>query len=63
MDPTVWGAMPHDHAAIAAYRLDLFDLALKHARLAVELDPDDLRLRQNLKFCEDKLNPPNEVAA
>ena len=63
VDPKVWGALPHDYASIAAWNLGLFDLALKHARLAVELDPDDLRLRQNLKFCEDKVNPPQEVAA
>lgn len=55
MDPTVWGALPHDFASIAAWNLELFDLALKHARIAVEKDPDDLRLRQNLEFCEKKI--------
>ena len=62
-DPTVWGALPHDYASIAAWNLGLYEEALKHARNAVALDPDDLRLRANLKFCEDKINPPQEHAA
>ena len=55
VDPAVWGASPHDMASIAAYNLGLYDLALEHARKAVEIDGSDLRLRQNLKFCEDKV--------
>jgi glycosyltransferase involved in cell wall biosynthesis len=55
VDPQVWGAAPHDLASIAAWNLGLFDVAYHHARIAVELAPDDLRLRQNLKFCEGKV--------
>lgn len=54
VDPQVWGAAPHDLASIAAWNLGLYPLALEHARKAVELDPNDLRLRQNLEFCESK---------
>lgn len=54
VDPSVWGAPPHDWASIAAYNLGLWDLALEHARVAVDFSPDDLRLRQNLEFCEAK---------
>lgn len=54
VDPAVWGAAPHDLASIAAWNLGQYALALEHARKAVELDPNDLRLRQNLEFCEDK---------
>lgn len=53
VDPLVWGAAPHDLASIAAYRLEQYGLAIEHARKAVELDPSDLRLRQNLEQCED----------
>jgi len=49
IDPEVWGAKPHDLAAIAAWHLKLYDLAKKHAQDAVDLAPDDLRLRNNLK--------------
>ena len=52
VDPEVWGAQPHDWASIAAWNMGLRELALEHARKAVELNPDDLRLRQNLAHCE-----------
>ncbi len=63
VDPTVWGAAPHDLASIAAYRLRAYSIALEHARKAVELSPDDARLRENLKWCEDAVNPNQEIAA
>jgi tetratricopeptide (TPR) repeat protein len=50
MDPTVWGAKPHDLAAIAAWNLGLYDDAVTQGRLACELAPDDLRMKQNLAF-------------
>jgi hypothetical protein len=43
-----WGSLPHDHAAIAAYRLGLTEVAIEQGRLACELDPDDKRLQENL---------------
>ena len=52
VDPAVWGAAPHDLASIAAWNLKLYDVAIEQARKAVELEPDNLRLRQNLEFCE-----------
>lgn len=54
-NPAAWGAWPHDLAAVSAWRLGLFPAARHHAAAAVELQPDDLRLRGNLKFmaCED----------
>lgn len=54
VDPQVWGAAPHDMASIAAYNLGLYPLAIEHAKKAVELEPNDLRLRKNLEFCERK---------
>ena len=52
-DPEVWGYQPHDWASIAAYNLGLKSIAYEHAKKAVELNSGDLRLRQNLVFCEE----------
>ena len=50
MDPTVWGAKPHDILALAAYHLGKFAEATMHGTTACELAPDDARLKQNLAF-------------
>jgi tetratricopeptide (TPR) repeat protein len=50
MDPSVWGAKPHDLFALAAYHLGKHDEAVEHGTLAVELEPDDERLTRNLEF-------------
>lgn len=55
-DPAVWGHWAHDLASISAWHLGMYDIAVKQAQIAVELSPDDLRLRQNLQFLEE--NPP-----
>jgi tetratricopeptide (TPR) repeat protein len=54
VDPAVWGAQPHDLAAIAAWNLGLHGEAVKHAKMAVDLDPNDMRLRRNLEFMSAK---------
>ena len=51
-EPESWGARPYDLAALAAYRLGLFALALEYGRQALEQEPDDARLRENLRFYE-----------
>jgi tetratricopeptide (TPR) repeat protein len=50
-----WGAAPHDYAAIAAYWLGNYDLAVTHARSAVLIEPDNERMKTNLVFCETAL--------
>jgi glycosyltransferase involved in cell wall biosynthesis len=45
-----WGSAPWDYAAIAAYRLGKFELALTYGTKAVELNPNDPRLIANLSF-------------
>lgn len=50
MNPAVWGALPHDYIAIAAHKLGLKDLAIKHGEIAVELEPENERLKANLEF-------------
>lgn len=54
VDPAVWGSQPHDLAAIAAWHLGLFDVALTHAQQALALDPEEFRLRENVKFMSEK---------
>lgn len=50
VDPVVWGAQPHDLAAISAWNLGLNDIALEQAMIALSLDPDDIRLQNNVKW-------------
>lgn len=47
-DPASWGYLPHDLAAIAAWRLGLKDMALRQGQIAVEMEPNDERLQDNL---------------
>ena len=50
MDPSVWGAKPHDFLAISAYHLGYKDEAIEHGRIALEFEPDNTRLANNLKY-------------
>lgn len=50
VDPAVWGAQPHDLAAIAAWNLGMRDIAAEQGKLAVDLSPDDFRLKNNLEW-------------
>lgn len=49
-DPAVWGAQPHDLASISAWHLGMKDVSIEQARLAVEKEPHDERLKANLAF-------------
>ena len=50
MDPSVWGSKPHDFLAISAYHLGLKTEAVEHGKLAIEFEPDNTRLINNLKY-------------
>jgi tetratricopeptide (TPR) repeat protein len=50
MDPSVWGAKPHDLLALAAYHLGKQAEAVHHGQFAVDLEPGDERLKRNLEF-------------
>lgn len=50
MDPTVWGSKPYDLGAIAAWNLGKVKTAQLYGKKAVELNPNDERLQNNLKF-------------
>lgn len=60
-DPEVWGHQLHDLASISAWHLGLHDIAIKHARIAVDMSPQDERLQANLRFLTE--GPPKEKAA
>ena len=62
-DPAVWGHWPHDLASIAAWHLGLKDEAYKRAKNAVELSPDDDRLKANLLWIEEALTPAKQLEA
>jgi glycosyltransferase involved in cell wall biosynthesis len=62
-DPAVWGAQPHDLAAISAWHLGMKDNAIEQIKIAIEKEPNDLRLRANLKYFAGELAPPTEDAA
>ena len=60
----VWGYQLHDYAAIAAWRLGLHDIAIEQGRLAIALEPEDVRLKQNMGYYEEsKLASTLAVAA
>lgn len=48
MDPDVWKSMPHDLAAISAFRMGMNNEAVTQGALAVSLAPGDKRLENNL---------------
>lgn len=49
-DPEVWGSMPHDLAALAAWHLNYKDMAIEQGKLALTLDPESARLQDNLNY-------------
>jgi tetratricopeptide (TPR) repeat protein len=53
-DPLVWGALPHDLAAISAWHMGLYAQALEQGEMAYTLSPDDARLRDNVDWYRKK---------
>lgn len=57
--PEAWGYLPHDLASIAAWNLGMYKESLEQAELALSRNPNDDRLKNNLKlikeFMEEKL--------
>lgn len=50
MDPSVWGAKPHDLLALASHYLGKREEAFEHGTIACKLAPEDKRLVRNLEF-------------
>ena len=52
--PEAWGAAPYDILALSLFALGSYDAAAKAGKRALELAPDDERLKSNLYFYEEK---------
>lgn len=52
-EPEAWGARPYDMAAIACWGMGQKEAALRYGRLALEQEPEDERLRNNVKIMEE----------
>jgi tetratricopeptide (TPR) repeat protein len=56
LEPEAWGYSLYDYGAIAAYRLGLFRRAYDFAKEALNMNPADPRLQQNLELIKVKLD-------
>jgi tetratricopeptide (TPR) repeat protein len=55
MDPSVWGARPHDLMALACFYSGRYDDAVRHGSIACELEPDNARYKSNFSFYQQKV--------
>lgn len=55
-----WGSLPYDLAAIAAWRLGLYPLAVEYGRQALAMEPEDPRLRENMNHYTQSLRSMTE---
>ena len=53
-EAVMWGWLPHDLMALAAANLDMMNVAVHHGQIAVDMFPDDERLKNNLFFYKSK---------
>lgn len=54
-----WDYTPHDLAAIASYRLGLYERSLGYAKAALTASPNDERLKNNLQLIAQKVPGPD----
>lgn len=57
-EPWAWGERADDLASVAAWRLGLNDLAIRHAEAAIALAPNDTRIAANLQWYQDHPQGP-----
>ena len=50
----MWGFLPHDLLALAAANLDMMNIAVSHGQIALDMEPNDERLKNNLYFYKAK---------
>lgn len=51
--PEAWGSQPHDLASIAMWHMRMYRESLEQAKLALSKNPNDERLKNNLKLIQD----------
>jgi hypothetical protein len=51
-----WGGFPYDYASIAAYNLGILGEAEELCKKAIEIEPGDQRLKNNLLLIQEKKN-------
>lgn len=54
--PEAWGVLPHDLAGTSAFYIGLHEEALEHTLLARELDPDNVRIKDNCELISQTLS-------
>ena len=54
-EPASWGYLPHDFAAIAAFHLGLKQEAMVHGQDALNLEPNDPRLAENMRWYQGEV--------
>jgi hypothetical protein len=54
-EPASWGYLPHDFAAISAFHLGLKAAALAHGQNAFDLEPNDPRLVENMRWYQGEV--------
>lgn len=53
-DINAWGYLPYDLLSLACYHLNLKDKSIEYCKKAIELNPYDNRLQNNLKYFQEK---------
>ncbi len=54
-----WGHMAYDLIAISSWQLNDFPTALEYGMKALEISPNDERLKTNVEFYQEKVNNGN----
>jgi glycosyltransferase involved in cell wall biosynthesis len=49
-EESAWGVLPYDIASVSAYQLKMYDAAIHYGQKALDLDPEDKRLQENMKW-------------
>ena len=60
-EAAAWGSLPHDLRAMAFYNTGAFREAAAEAEKALELEPDNQRLKDNLALMERAAEQANPV--